>query len=520
MRPRREKLLLGISLASFAGVAVLFATILWFLYRESVAAEERFVGELAATLGVRAEKMILDTQHMLEEFERLPSPRCSVAHIRALQDVAMSRPYIRAIGYWRAAERRCGVGFLQVAPLRPPRADSIYRSGVIAWWPSAQTEVGGVRLFLMRFGDHDAAIDPSALLEISSLEGRRAGLWVEKRLLASQPESVTLISPDSIPEGLTLDRVNQLAISRHSRPGELPIDIVVTEELKSFWGRYSRTIALGTGVGLFLVGIFGYGTLRYVRHRLSMGTLLRHAIGRGWITARYQPVIELRTGRIAGAEALARWKLKGGEEVPPDVFIPLAEREGICPEITRTILALTLRDLHRLLRAKPQLSININLSAQDLSSDLFLRSLENVLQAKELPAKAIKLEITERSLANTEVARGLIRRLREMGHETAVDDFGTGYSSLSYLSSFELDWLKIDKSFVDAIGTEAATSHVIVHVIEMARSLGLRVVAEGVETEAQVQWLIEHGVEMGQGYFFSAPLTAEAFAAFCERDAA
>src|SRR5687767_14602489 len=110
--------------------------------------------------------MILDTREILKEFEQLPAQRCSVTHIKALQNVAMSRRYIRAIGYWRAAERQCGVGFLQAQALRPPRADSIYQSGVIAWWPSAQTEVGGVRLFLMRFGDHDAAIDPRALLEI------------------------------------------------------------------------------------------------------------------------------------------------------------------------------------------------------------------------------------------------------------------------------------------------------------------------------------------------------------------
>jgi sensor c-di-GMP phosphodiesterase-like protein len=117
-------------------------------------------------------------------------------------------------------------------------------------------------------------------------------------------------------------------------------------------------------------------------------------------------------------------------------------------------------------------------------------------------------------LINSDTSRALIRNFRSLGHQIAVDDFGTGYSSLSYLQSFELDVLKIDKSFVDAIGTEAATSQVIVHVIEMAKSLGLATVAEGVQTPEQVVWLTAHGVTFGQGYLFSKPLSAGDFLEF------
>ena len=183
-------------------------------------------------------------------------------------------------------------------------------------------------------------------------------------------------------------------------------------------------------------------------------------------------------------------------------------------EISLSILTAVFRDLGGVLAGSTRLGINVNLMPEDLTSDRFALALEQGLKRGELGASAIKLEITERALINTDSSRAMIKRLRSLGHEVAVDDFGTGYSSLSYLSSFELDVLKIDKSFVDAIGTGAATSHVIVHVIEMARSLGLRTVAEGVETNEQREWLIEHGVDYAQGFFYSRPLDAEDFVKF------
>lgn len=516
MRRRRERLILGISIAAFAGVAIMFASLLWYLWRESVTAEEQLVGGLASTLGDSTEAMILDTRRLLQEFERLPQRRCSPAHLQALQQAAIGRKYIRAIGHWRANDRLCGVGFLQAQALRPQRADRIYDSGVIAWWPSPQTEVGGVQLFLMRFGDHDVAIDPRDLLDVGPLQQRQAGLWVEGLPFVRFPAEAELPSPRTLPVGLTLDRVRGVAYSRFSRSGEMAIDIVAIEPLESFWGRYASSLAIGSGVGLLMLGAFVYGLVRYTRYRLSMGTLLRKALARGRMRAAYQPVVDLRTRQCVGAEALARWRLDGGETIPPDEFIPLAEREGLMPDVTLAVLANPLRELRTLLTQHTRLSINLNVSPEDLRSEEFVRTLGDRLDASGLPERAIKLEITERALVNTDLARSMIRRLRERGHEVAVDDFGTGFSSLSYLSTFELDWLKIDKSFVDAIGTGAATSHVIVHVIEMARSLGLRTVAEGVETEEQVQWLIEHGVDLGQGFYFSRPLTAEQFAEYVD----
>jgi sensor c-di-GMP phosphodiesterase-like protein len=497
-------------------VGALFGSVAWYFWSESVRAEEQLVGGLAASLGERTEAMILDTRVLLEELDRLPYPRCSPEHLQALSEAAVGRPHVRGLGHWRVTERRCGVGFLNERGLRPPRADRIYDSGVLAWWPSEFTEVGGVRLFLMRYGDHDAAIDPRLLLDVGPLEHRQAGLWVERLLLTSYPADAQLPAPDSVPAGLTLDQERGRAISRYSRTGIFPIDIVAIEPLDAFWGRYTVSFMIGTGIALVLVGAWVYGVWRYTRHRLSIGSQLRQAIARRQIYAHYQPVMDLRTGRCSGAEALARWTMRGGESIGPDTFIPIAEKEGLGPEVTRAVLAAVLRDLGSVLADSSPLGINLNLMPDDLSSDRFAVALAEGLKRGGLGAAAIKLEITERALINADTSRAMIKRLRSLGHEVAVDDFGTGYSSLSYLSTFELDVLKIDKSFVEAIGTGAATSHVISHVIEMARSLGLRTVAEGVETMEQRDWLIEHGVDYAQGFLYSRPLSAEDFVRFVQ----
>ena len=511
---RRDKVVLASTIAVLAGGALLCGLAAWLLWRESVAAEKEYAGGLAATLGARAEHIFVDTRDVLASFDTLPAPRCSPEHLLALQQAAISRPYIRAIGFWKANQRQCGVGFLPPEGLKPARADRIYPSGVIAWWPSAATEVGGVQLFLMRYGDHDVAIDPRLLLDLGPLQQRMAGLWVEGLRMAASPWDADLPSPRVVPLGLTFDRQRERVISHFARDELLPIEIVAVEPFESFWTRHTPLLA--GGVALALLALLAWIDLmwRYSRHQLTLGAELQRAIAKGQISVHYQPVIDFASGRCVGAEALARWTRASGESISPSVFIPEAEKSGLIQEITLSVLHTVVRDLVYLLRDFPGLSINLNLSPEDLKNDRIGVALAHDLEAAGLLPGAIKLEITERALVNSDVSRSLIREFRRRGHQVAIDDFGTGYSSLSYLQSFELDVLKIDKSFVDAIGTEAATSHVIVHVIQMAKDLGLATVAEGVETLPQAQWLQQHGVAFGQGYLYSRPLSVGDFFEF------
>jgi sensor c-di-GMP phosphodiesterase-like protein len=511
---RRRKILFGAAIAALLGVAVVFSSLLWLLWNESVASETAVTGGLAAALGRAVDNTFEDARGMLAGLDELQVPRCSEEHLRAMQDAAISRPYVRAIGYWQAAKRVCGVGLLPSEGLRPPRADRVYPGGVVAWWPGPQTEYGGVQLFLMRLGDHDVAIDPRLLLDMGSSQNRQAVLWVDHLRMSASPWDVTLPPPESLPLGVSIDHVHGRLISRFTHNELLPIDVLASESMDTFLQRHSVGLFAAAGFGLLLAAGWIYVILRFSRHRLSLASELRQGLTTPSLAVKYQPVVELATGRCVGAEALARWERENGERVGPGIFVPVAEEAGLMQDLTCAVLRIAIRDASLMRQEFPEIGINVNLSADDLKNDRTDRELVRLLGAASLSPGAIKLEITERALINSDVSRALIREFRRRGHQVAIDDFGTGYCSLAYLQTFDLDVLKIDKLFVVAIGTEAATSQVIGHVIEMAKSLHLDTVAEGIETPEQVEWLTRQGVRLGQGFLFSRPLTLDEFLQF------
>jgi len=511
---RRDKTFAVFVLVALVGTVLLFGLVTWFLWRESVGAEQKRVADMAQTLGMNTEQLVEGAKSTLDRLDRLPQHSCSKVHLKAMEKAAVEHPYIRAVSYWHAAKRLCSVGFLQTAPLMPRRADHIYKSGVIAWWPSSQTKADGVELFLMRYGSHELAIDPRMLLQTAPLKGYQIGLWVQGLRMAVKPVDANLPAPSSLNEGLTVDRKHDRLLSRFSLDTIFPIDIVVAEPMSSFWDRYRQTLGIAVLVGLALAGLWVYGIWRYGRYRMSLTAELREALRKNLIRVHYQPVIDLSNGYCVGAEALARWRREDGKYVSQEVFIRVAEEAGLGAMLTQRVLETTLRELGGLLREHPRLAINLNLAPEDLKSSTFQEFMRISLDKAGVAPQSIKLEITERALVNSADVRARIRSFRESGHQVAVDDFGTGYSSLSYLESFELDTLKIDKSFVNVIGREAVTSHVIFHVIEMAKDLGLQIVAEGTETLDQVQWLQQQGVQYGQGFYFSKPLTAAQFRDF------
>ena len=249
------------------------------------------------------------------------------------------------------------------------------------------------------------------------------------------------------------------------------------------------------------------------RAQLQLETDLRRAIERGELRLRYQPVVSLTSGQVSGCEALIVWDHPGRGEIPPGDFIPTAEETGLIVAIGRWALSQACRDARQWGDSGHAASVSVNLSGKQLVQAELLEHVRTALAESGLDARRLRLEVTESVIMeHAGPAALLLSHLKTMGVHLLLDDFGTGYSSLSYLHNFRFDTLKIDKSFVARLETPGKQAEIVRTIVSLARALSMEVIAEGVENAAQLQALRGLSVDSAQGYFFSRPLDARAFA--------
>jgi sensor c-di-GMP phosphodiesterase-like protein len=250
--------------------------------------------------------------------------------------------------------------------------------------------------------------------------------------------------------------------------------------------------------------------------RRSHTNQLKRAILLGKLSVAYQPIVELDSHRIVGAEALARWTDEDGESIRPETIVALAQAEGFVSEITRFVLTRALEELGTILEENQAFRLSINLAPSDLADPRLLLLLNEKLAGSQIQAKSLAFELTERATSDREVATAAIRRLRERGHAVFIDDFGTGYSNLAYLTELDVDGIKINRSFIATIGTESVTSSILPQILGVARALNLQVVVQGIEREEQAAYFAAGEPHiLGQGWFFGMPIPARSLLYLC-----
>jgi diguanylate cyclase (GGDEF)-like protein/PAS domain S-box-containing protein len=286
--------------------------------------------------------------------------------------------------------------------------------------------------------------------------------------------------------------------------GDTPDDLLRNADTAMYYAK-------ARGGGRFEV--FNQGMRERAVARMEIEKDLKKAIEDNELVLHYQPKVSLIDQRITGFEALVRWNNPKRGMLYPSEFISVAEETGLIIPLGRWVLLEGCRQMaawHKSVVVEPKLTISINISFRQLAGTGLVEDVERILAETGLDPKTLKLEMTESSIMeNAQIAIATLRRFKELSIGLEIDDFGTGYSSLSYLRQLPFDTVKIDHSFVKELGTAEDTSEIIGTILQLARSLGMDVVAEGVETKDQLARLTEMGCSSGQGYYFSRPVDAE-----------
>ncbi|MEW8284202.1 MAG: EAL domain-containing protein [Candidatus Thiodiazotropha taylori] len=403
----------------------------------------------------------------------------------------------------------------------------------LAYAQRQQTMVALLFIDLDRFKYVNDALGHATGDQLLQEAARRLRLCVREMDTVSRlgGDEFTVILP-AISEGQSVARVAASILNELSRPFDLAtqethISASIGITIYPQDGSDSGMLLQNADTALYQAKEDGRNTYRFftwemnreAEGRISMGSALRSAIRNEEFLLQYQPIVDIADGQIVGAEALIRWESPERGRVRPDEFIPVAEESGLIVPIGDWVLQQAALDLKLWDRAGLKMDLlSVNVSTVQFQNEGFLEKMADLLKANHHLTSRLFLEITESVFLGEHREPGVrLGKLREQGIGISIDDFGTGYSSLSYLKRFPVDKIKIDQSFVRDVTTDPEDAALCEAIIAMAHHLGLKVVAEGVETAAQWQFLRNSGCDYAQGYYFSQPMTASDFTDHLDR---
>ncbi|KAF1071798.1 MAG: putative cyclic di-GMP phosphodiesterase PdeB [Pseudomonas citronellolis] len=517
----RKTLITRALLVALALLVLMPALTLALAWYETFGRSVALLGGYATEIARRSVDARNEEQDLVARLKALPpQPPCSPAQMEQMRIASATQSYIQGVGVIDGTTIRCTTLVNLAHPLELGAPLRVSPDGQRSWTgvqlaeiPSARFKVDARSGFVVFMVANEVidVLPPDSPVSVAHIS-LSARPWRLVRQRGSYDFASVLRDFDGVREHFWADE--QLIVTRliDSPPAAAMAAMDRATFLSEVW-RSTREISL---FSLPLLLALLATTSLVLRHQLSLRSQLKRAIHGRQFYIRYQPVIELASGRCVGAEALIHWKHPDGRATNPAHFIPAAERSGLIGRITKQVLELVAQDIQVLVRQHPEAHIAINLSAEDVNTPHTEQRLKRLVSDAGIEPRHIVVEVTESGLVRPEHAQDLLVTIRAGGFRVAIDDFGTGQSSLSYLATYELDYLKIDKKFVDALDSDGPGTKLAYHIIDIAKTLGLQMIAEGVETEGQHRRLQAAGVEYAQGWLFGKPMGMEELIAFMD----
>lgn len=498
------------NLAALGAICSLFICIVFFAYLAMRNAREKARSELETVVSEVIHRSAM-TQAQIDEAVRAQRAAafapCSPEHVALMQRQILKASYLKELAYIQGDRMLCSSRSGSTAEIDLGPANHTTATGIRRWNRMEFPDAPNTTFVMTELDGYAAIISPQLVLDAGEeysdiaitrfrnsnrIPAYSRGAFRQEWLTHKEDRSVSFFD-------------NEYFVFIH--PGSDAYSSVLAAMPTARVNQMVWTALPSYLAGGILAGLVSAMTLSaFARYQLSFRSQLLGGLKRREFFLLYQPVVDLRTGECIGAEALIRWNQPEMGIISPDVFIPAAEAKGLIQYVTIHVMEMVAEDVGLLLKDFPEFHIAINISAEDLNSEKTEQHLLELVRATGGSPENILIEITERGLMEPDKAKKVLDSIREKGFEIAIDDFGIGNSSLSYLSTYELDYLKIDKAFVDGIGDGRTNSPLWFHIIEIARALGLKLIAEGVETEEQRNTLLQAGVHLAQGWYFAKPL--------------
>ncbi len=447
-----------------------------------------------------------EARTVLDSSRHSITPPCSDAELSFFRNLVFQADYLRDAGRIHLGRVECSASASRPSqPIGQYRAGLALQSGI----PAKDTLIPIRDASLKTAGMQQEGFFVIFSSRLPDVQGALRFHPTLKLFGGTAPQSPGQDKPVTSP-GVVTDNVTQQGDSIVAAHCSSVLSGCVTASVGVSDARHGEMMAVaGTSLAGGIAGVYlGIVLCASRRRSRSLVQQLRRAIAAEELHVFYQPIVDLANGNIAGCEALARWTKRDGTAISPEVFVQLAEERGFVGSLTCFVLKRALKELEEAIKKIPAFRVNINVSPADLVDPKFLPMLYQAVREARLRPSSIALEITERTATHNE-AMGTIRDLRRVGYGIYIDDFGTGYSNLSSLLYPAIDSIKIDKTFIKALGTDAVTIAIVPEILRMARKLGLGVVVEGIELQEQADYFSTEDVRMyGQGWLYGRPMPA------------